>query len=325
MHGILKLSLLGLVPLLLGCDPGGDVVAIKLAHELDTAHPVHKGMEHMAARLAEKSGGTMRIDIYPSGQLGTERQTLELLQIGSLGMTKVTAGVLEAFSPAYRVFGLPFLFRDDAHRYAVLEGPLGRELLVEPERFRLRGLAFYDAGARSFYTVNRPVRTPDDLRGLKIRTPQSAVAMQMVRTLGAAATPISWGEIYTALQQGVVDGAENNPPSFHLARHYEVARYLTLNEHTAVPDVLLVGTEAWNDLSPQQRRWLQEAADESARFQRGLWQAATAEALRAVAAEGVEIIRPDKAAFARKSAPLLDTFRRDPEIGPLMRRIEETR
>lgn len=319
---IVALSLV-LVPLLPGCAERGDTATIRLAHSLDVSHPVHLAMELMAERLAEKSGGTMGIDIYPGGQLGTERETLELLQIGSLGMTKVSSSVLEGFAPEFRVFGLPFLFRDDEHRFAVLEGPIGRALLREPERFRLRGLTYYDAGSRSFYTTKRPVHTPADLSGLKIRTQESAVAMQMVNTLGGSATPIAWGEVYTALQQGVVDGAENNPPSFHLSRHYEVARYFTLNEHTAVPDVLVIAMEVWDDLTPQQRRWLQEAADESAEYQRHLWKAATEEALREVEAAGVQIIRPDKRSFADKGARLLDSFRRDPQVGPLIQRIQE--
>jgi len=327
MQRTLTAALLGLVlaPLLGGCADRGDTAVIKLAHNLDASHPVHRAMEFMGERLAEKSGGTMRIDIYPGGQLGSERETLELLQIGSLGMTKVSSSVLEGFAPAFRVFGLPFLFRDDAHRFAVLEGPVGRQLLAEPEKFRLRGLTYYDAGSRSFYTVRRPVHRPEDLAGLKIRTQESAVAMQMVRSLGGAATPIAWGEVYTALQQGVVDGAENNPPSFHLSRHYEVARYFTLNEHTAVPDVLVISTEVWDDLTPQQQRWVQEAADESAEFQRRLWKEATEEALREVEAAGVQVIRPDKRAFAEKGARLLESFRGDPVVGPLIRHIQAVR
>lgn len=322
----IPLVLLALLPALLaGCAGRGEARVIKLAHTLDSTHPVHVAMEFMGERLAQKSGGTMRVDIYPSGQLGSERETLELLQIGSLGMTKVSSSVLEGFVPAFRVFGLPFLFRDDAHRFAVLDGPIGEELLRSTEPFRLRGLAYYDAGSRSFYTTRRPVRTPADLAGLKIRTQESAVAMQMVRSMGGAATPIAWGEVYTALQQGVADGAENNPPSFHLSRHYEVARYFTLNEHTAVPDVVVIATEVWEDLTPQERRWLQEAVDESVVYQRRLWAEATEEALRAVEAAGVEVIRPDRRPFLEKGAPLLDAFRRDPEVGPVLERMQATR
>ena len=307
-----------------GCAGESDVTVIKLGHGLDASHPVHVAMESMAERLAEKSGGTMRLDLYPSQQLGTERECLELLQIGSLGMTKVSSSVLENFAPAFQILSLPFLFRDDAHRFAVLDGPVGDELLEAAEPYRLRGLTFYDAGSRSFYTVERPVETPDDLAGMKIRVQESQTAMAMVRALGGSPTPISWGELYTALQQGVVDGAENNPPSFYLSRHYEVARYYALNEHTSVPDVLLISTVIWNRLTPQQQQWLQEAADESARYQRVLWREATEEALAAVEAAGVEIIRPDKAPFTEKVASMMDAYRDDPELYGLVQAIQKT-
>jgi tripartite ATP-independent transporter DctP family solute receptor len=282
-------------------------------------------MVHMAERVAESSDGAMRIDIYPGEQLGTERQALELLQIGSVGMTKVSSAVLEGFAPEFRVLSLPFLFRDEAHRFAVLDGPIGRELLEGAARYRLRGLVFYDAGARSFYTVDRPIRQPADLEGLKIRTQESPVAGQMVSTLGGSATPIAWGELYTALQQGVVDGAENNPPSFHLSRHYEVCRYYTLDEHTAVPDVLLVSTHVWSRLTERERAWLTEAAAESAELQKRLWREATDAALAAVREAGVTVIEPDRAAFRRRAAPLLDRYRHDPGIAPFLRRIEAVR
>lgn len=306
-----------------GCAAVGDTVEIKLAHGHDTTHPVHAAMVFMGERLEEKSGGTMRIDIYTSQQLGTERETLELLQIGSLGMTKVSSSVLEGFAPEFRVLGLPYLFRDEDHRFSVLEGDIGRRLLEGLDRYRLRGLTYYDAGSRSFYTVQRPVNSPDDLAGLKLRVQESAIAMQMVRTLGGAATPISYGEVFTALQQGVVDGAENNPPSFHTSRHYEVAKFYSLDEHTAVPDLLLVSLHLWEELDPEQRQWLQEAADESAELQKELWRQATEEALQVVADAGVEIIHPDKEAFLEKAAPLLDSFSRDPEVGPLVQQIRD--
>lgn len=294
---------------------------LKLAHGLDTSHPVHRAMQHMADRIAETSSGRLRIDIYPSEQLGSERECVELLQIGSLAMTKVSASVMEAFAPSFQVFGLPYLFRDRHHLFSVLEGEIGQELLLESRRFRLRGLCYYDAGSRSFYTRERPIRSPADLAGLKIRTQESTTAMKMVQALGGSATPIAWGELYTALQQGVVDGAENNPPSFYLSRHYEVCRYYSLDEHTAVPDVLLIGTSAWNDLDGDDQRLLLAAARESAELQKELWSQATTEALEAVAAAGVEILHPEHAPFAKKVEALLASYGEDPGLRQLIRRI----
>jgi tripartite ATP-independent transporter DctP family solute receptor len=307
-----------------GCGARRDVKVIKLAHGLDPKHSVHQGMVFLAQRLAEKSGGKLRVDVYSSGQLGSERECLELVQLGGLGMTKVSASVLEGFAPEFKVFGLPYLFRDDAHKNAVLAGPIGREILLAPQSKFMRGLCYYDSGSRNFYTT-KPIRTPEDLKGLKIRVQESPMAFALIRAFGASATPISFGELYTALQQGVVDGAENNPPSFHLARHYEVCKFYTLDEHTSVPDVVVVGTHVWKSLTPQEQQWLQEAADESAVYQHKLWQTSTDESLAAVAKAGVEIIRPDKAAFAAKVAELRENAQKDPIVGPLDRRIAEVK
>ncbi|HLR31388.1 MAG TPA: TRAP transporter substrate-binding protein, partial [Fodinibius sp.] len=239
---LLSVSVIVLLLVQSGCSEVSGTRTVKLAHGLDVSHPVHKAMVRMAELVDEQSGGELQIDIYPSQQLGSERETLELLQIGSVDMSKVSAAVLENFVPRFRVFSLPYLFRDTQHYYATLDGQIGQELLLEGQQYWLRGLTYYDAGQRSFYTQGRPIRTPEDLAGLKIRVQESAMAVNMVRTLGGSPTPISWGELYTALQQGIVDGAENNLPSYHSSRHYEVSSYLSLDEHSAIPDILLAST-----------------------------------------------------------------------------------
>lgn len=301
-----------------GCAQDSGSQVLRLAHGLDIEHPVHQAMEHMAHELESLSNGELRMRIYPSEQLGSERECLELLQIGSLAMTKVSAAVMEGFAPGFGVLGTPYLFDDRNHAYRVLDGEVGRRLLVSAEPFLLRGLTFYDAGSRSFYTRDRPVHSPADLQGLSIRTQESAAAMAMVRALGGAATPIAWGELYTALQQGVVDGAENNPPSFHLSRHYEVAKFYTLDEHTSVPDLLVISFPVWQRLSPDERRWLQQAADRSAVLQRELWRQAEETALDAVRAAGVQIIRPPKGPFQDAVAELNRRRREDPEVARLI-------
>ncbi len=310
--------------LLAGCNPQSDVTVVKLGHGLDPVHPVHRGMEFMAEKVAEKSGGKMRVDIYPSQQLGSERELLELLQLGSLGMTKVTAAVLESFSPSFKAFSVPYLFRDRDHHFRVLEGEIGKELLLASQAYWLRGLAYYDAGSRSFYTKEKPIHSPADLAGLKIRTLESKTQVDMVNTMGGAATPISWGELYTALQQGVVDGAENNPPSLYTSRQYEVCKYYTLDEHTTIPDVLLISTIVWEALTPQEQEWLQEAADESAQFQKVLWQEASDAAQVALEESGVEIIRPDKTPFAESVAPIYESFKDEPAVYDIIQRIRAT-
>lgn len=306
------------------CDETDGTRTIRLGHGLDVGHSVHKAMVKMGENLEELSGGKMVLKIYPSQQLGTERQCLELLQIGSLDMTKVSVGTLENFAPKMRVLGLPFLFRDRQHSFDVLDGPIGQNLLNEGEQYWLKGLGYYDAGSRSFYTKDRPINKPEDLEGLKIRVMESVTAVNMVKNLGGSPTPISWGELYTALQQGVVDGAENNPPSFYLSRHYEVCKFYTLDEHTILPDVLLAGTHLWDQLSEQEQGWLKKAVDNSVGYQRELWAASEKEALDAVQEAGVEIIRPNKELFSEEVSSIYDKYKDDKVFYQLIQDIRAT-
>lgn len=313
-----------LTALMASCAKEEDVKTLRLGHGLDVSHSVHKAMVKMGEDLEKLSEGKLKLEIYPSQQLGTERQCLELLQIGSLDMTKVSVGVLENFAPKMKVLGLPFLFRDREHSFTVLDGPIGQQLLNEGEQYWLKGLGYYDAGSRSFYTKDKPVNTPEDLAGQKIRVMESVTAMDMVSGLGGSPTPISWGELYTALQQGVVDGAENNPPSFYLSRHYEVAKYYTLDEHTVLPDVLLAGTYLWDKLTTQEQGWLKQAVETSVVYQRKLWLQAENEALEAVKAAGVEIIRPDKTLFSDKIKDSFNKYKEDKEFYELIQAIQAT-
>ncbi len=322
-RGLRHLATLGVLIALAGCGIEGGR-SLRLAHSLDTEHPVHRALVSMADDLETRSGGRLRLAIYPSEQLGSEREAVELLQIGSLDLTKASASVAEAFVPEWGVFGLPYLFPDRATRLAVLAGPVGHDLLAVGRPARLLGLAWLDAGSRSFYTRDRPIETPEDLEGLKIRVQESPSAIRMVRALGGAPTPISWGELYSALDQGVVDGAENNPPSYHLSRHYEVAPFLSLDEHTAVPDVLLVSTVTWDALDDQERDWLTAAARVGATRQAALWQAAEDVALEAATAAGVTIIRPDTSTFRAVVQDLTEEMRAHPLLGTWLSRITRT-
>jgi tripartite ATP-independent transporter DctP family solute receptor len=311
--------LLGIV----NCSEISKTKTITLAHGLDINHSVHKAMVKMGEILDSISGGQMALELYPSQQLGTERECLELLQIGSLDMTKVSAAVMENFAPKMKVLGIPFLFRDRQHSFQVLDGAIGRDLLNEGEKYWLKGMGYYDAGSRSFYTKEKPVKSPADLKGLKIRVQESATAMEMVTSLGGSPTPISWGELYTSLQQGVVDGAENNPPSFYLSRHYEVCKYYSLDEHTVLPDVLIIGTHAWKKLSDQEKEWLQKSVDDSVKYQRKLWALAEEEALAEVIKAGVEVIRPDKTLFSTKIESMYEQYKNDEEMYSLIQEIKK--
>nr|MBD3623130.1 TRAP transporter substrate-binding protein [Sunxiuqinia sp.] len=302
--------------------PLKDKRELKLAHGLPVDHPVHHAMEFMAERTAELSEGKLIIDIYPAEQLGSEQQCVELLQIGSLAITKVSAAVMESFTDDYKVFGLPYIFKSKEHAFKIMDGEIGQDLLLSTENKWIRGLTYYDAGSRSFYTKSKPITHPDDLAGLKIRVMRSITAVEMTKALGGSPTPISWGELYTALQSGVVDGAENNPPSLYTSRHYEVCKFYSLDEHTTIPDVLVFSQIIWDKLSEQEREWIQQAADESAVLQRKLWAESEIESLEEVQKAGVQINYPDKAPFIEKVQPLLESYKDKPVIYSYIKRIQ---
>lgn len=305
-----------------GCQTAEDSKTLRLAHSLDTQHPVHNAMVVLGESLEKKSDGKLKVEIYPNGQLGGERESIELLQIGSLDVAKVSAGVLENFIPEYKVFGIPYLFRDKQHTYDIYDGAVGEDILAQGEKFNLQGLTFYDAGSRSFYTKSEHIKSPADVVDKKIRVMKSNMAIAMINDLGGAPTPISFGELYTALQQGVVDGAENNIPSYFTSKHYEVCKYLSIDEHTSVPDVLVIGTETLNRLNEQEQQWLREAVQESKIAQRKLWDASVAECLAKAKESGVKVIYPEKEAFQEATKTLREEFEKDPLLGPLVKSIQ---
>ncbi|MEX0883574.1 MAG: TRAP transporter substrate-binding protein [Cyclobacteriaceae bacterium] len=309
---------------MIGCSKPGGVRILKLGHGLDTSHPVHAAMLFLAEKAEEKSNGKMIVQVYPNQQLGTERELVELLQIGSLSMTKVSTAAMEGFAPKIKILGQPYLFRSDEHQNRVLRGPIGKDLLAAGEKFWLKGLCFYDAGKRSFYTINTPIERPEDIHGLKIRVMESPTAVNMVQNFGGSPTPVSFGELYTALQQGIVDGAENNPPSLVTSRHYEVCKYYSLNEHTAIPDMMLVSTKVWDLLSAEERQWLQEAADESAVHQFKLWEESVAESMQVLEEAGVQVTYPDKTPFKEAAEQIYEAMKvTDPEMYSLVEKIRE--
>jgi len=308
--------------LALGCRKAQDnvEVVLKLGHGLDINHPVHKAMVYMAQRVSEISNGRMRVEIYPNEQLGNEKECIEALQLGYLAMTKTSAAPLEGFVPRLQIFGIPYLFRDGEHFWKVANGPIGRELLLAGQTKRLRGLCYYDAGARSFY-AKKEIRSPVDLAGLKVRVQNSIMAIKLIKAMGGSPTPVPWGELYTALDQGVVDAAENNPPSFRTSNHYQICRYYIVDEHTRVPDILVISNRVWEKLPGEYQQILQQAVDESVEYQRKIWAEAEDEDLKFVQQAGVQIVRPDKTPFRNSVEPIWDQFE-GTEIGELIKRIQ---
>ncbi len=305
---------------------GTAVKPLKVAHGLPTNHPVHAGIVHFAERLEFYSGGQVQVDVFPNGQLGSETQTLEQMQSGTLDAAKVGGATLGSFVPVAKVFSLPYIFRSSEHYWAVLNGEVGQELLDvlatngagNPSGFR--GLSYFDAGSRNFY-AKKAILKPEDLEGLKIRVMNDPVAIDMMKAMGASPTPISWGELYTALQQGVVDGAENNPPSFVSSRHFEVCKEFSFDHHSRIPDVLIISEQTWTTLSEEEKGWFRQAATEATEFQRQAWEQGVQEALTTMEAQGVNIYEAELEPFVDATASVRAKYAVG-EIKHLLERIE---
>lgn len=285
-------------------------------------YPTIEGVKRMGALLQERSGGRLRIQVFHSRQLGDEKDTLEQTRFGVIDMTRVNTAPLNNLVPETLVAGLPFLFRDTAHMQKVMDGPIGEEIGSATERHGLVTLCYYDSGARSFYTRARPARTPDELKGLKIRVQQSDMWVAMMRAFGANATPLPYGEVYSALQTGVVDGAENNWPSYLTSRHFEVAKNYTLTEHSLTPEILAMSKRSFDRLSAADKDLVKQAAKDSVPHMRELWVAMEVNARKQIEAAGCTITEADKPAFARLVQPVYEQFVRDAKLKRLVERIQ---
>lgn len=298
-----------------------DKVPLKLAHNLERSHVVHRAFEAMAKDVKTLSDGTMTIRIYPSSQMGNARETMELLQNGALDMTKGSASDLESFDNIYAIYNLPFLFRDQAHFNTVVFGDIGKEIMASTKERGFFALSAYVAGTRSFY-AKKPITKPDDLKGLKIRVQPSPTTIKMIELMGGSPTPVSFGEVYTAMQQWVVDGAENNVPSWVQTRHIEIAKVFSEDEHASIPDFLVIATKTWDALTPAQQQILATAASNSQVYQQKLWDEIDAQTRAQAKAMGGEIIKVDKAPFRAAVQPLFDDFKKDPKQAALLAKFE---
>ena len=299
----------------------GSVCVLRLGHGLAATHPVHQSMEFMAERLKELSGGTMELKLYPNGQLGSEDECLKQAQNAQLDFSKCSAAVLDGFVPEFQVIGAPFLFRDSDHFWAVMNGEIGQTLLEKLGDHGLIGICYFDAGSRNLYTTEKRVRSVDDMKEIKIRTQPSAIAMKSMEALGASPTPISWGELYTALSQGTVDAAENNIPSFVSGKHFEVCKYFIRTEHQRVPDVLVMSKAVWDSLTPEQQGWIRQAAREANAYQRKKWLESEVENEEIARKAGVEFITVDRGPFMERSQPVYDAL--PPTLQAFARKIRD--
>ena len=296
-------------------------VNLKLANALSEDHPTSVALKQFAEEVEEKTDGEVKIRLFLNGVLGSEREVLEQLQNGAVDITRVSAANLENFNPIYRAFNLPYIFRDEDHFYQVMTGPIADEVYQATADSGFTGLTFFDSGARSFYTKSKPINTPEDLVGQKIRVINSNVSIRMVELMGGTPTPLPYGEIYTALQQGVIDGAENNPTALTIGLHGEVAKFFSQDEHQRIPDFLVISNAASDKLTDEQKAIVKAAAVHATESFRGLWTTAVADAVTQAEAKGVTFNTPDPAPFRAKVEPLIAEFRADPQVGPLLTRI----
>ncbi|MCX7775510.1 MAG: TRAP transporter substrate-binding protein [Rectinemataceae bacterium] len=295
-------------------------IVLRLAETHPEGYPTTKGDYEFARLVKERSNGRIIIEVYAGSQLGQEKAVIEQVQFGAIDLTRVSISPMASFVPRLNAFQMPYLYRDEAHMWKVLKGDIGKELLKSLEPFGFIGLGWFESGARNFYNSKRPIRTPADLKGLKIRVQESELMMGLVAAFGAVPTPMPFGEVYSALQTGVVDGAENNWPSYFSTSHYEVAKYYTLDEHTRVPEIIVGSKISLSKLSKADQELIRQAAFDAIDYQRAEWAAYEKLARDKVVAAGCQIIEiTDKTPWMELMKPLY--ARQSKEIQDLIEKI----
>lgn len=292
---------------------------ITLAHNHSTDHPVHSSLEKFKEEVEGQSDGDMQVTIFANEQLGSEREVIELTQTGAVDATKVSAAALESFRPEYSIFGLPYLFEEEEEFKEKMDDPEIANVLYESsEDIGFVGLTYFDAGMRSLYTADRVVEDTDDMAGLKVRVQPSAASVNMIEALGGTATPMGYGEVYTGLQSGIIDAAENNLTSLVSSRHGEVSDYWFYTEHTIVPDMFIMNKELLDEMTEENRQIIYDSADAANEFHEVAWAEATKEAEEEAQNEmGVEFREVDKSSFIEASQPLHEEMKQDETMAPI--------
>lgn len=287
-------------------------------------YPTVEAVKYMGDLIKERTGGRIGVEVYFGAQLGEEADTIEQTQAGVIDLNRVSLGPFNAVVPETQIPSLPYIFRSVEHMRHVMDGPIGDEILAAFEPHNVIGLAFYDGGARSFYNSEKPVESIADLKGMKFRVMQSDIFVDMVNALGANATPMPYGEVYSAIQTHVIDGAENNPPSYDTAKHAEVAKFYSLDEHLIVPEVLVMSKAAWDKLSPEDQAIVRQSAKDSVAYERGAWDSQEKISMDKVVAEGSTVTHPDKQPFIDAMGPVYDKYVNDPKLKDMVARIQAT-
>lgn len=290
-----------------------------------TDYPTVEAVRFMGQLLEQRTNGRIKINVFHSAQLGQEKDTIEQTRFGVIDINRINMAPFNNLIPATNVPSLPFIFRSVAHMRTVMDGPIGADILKEFEKHDLVGLAFYDSGSRSFYNSKRPITKPDDMKGMKIRVQQSDMFVALVSALGANATPMAFGEVYSALQTGVIDGAENNWPSYESTKHFEVSKFYSLTEHSLSPEVLVMSKRSFDKLSAADQALVKAAAKESVAKMRELWDAREKASEAKVRAGGAQINTVEKQPFIDAMKPVYDRFVTDPALKALVARIQATK
>ncbi|NDR58481.1 TRAP transporter substrate-binding protein [Aliiruegeria sabulilitoris] len=298
-------------------------ITLKASDTHPDGYPTVEGVKAMGKMLEEKSEGRICIEMFHSAQLGEEKDTIEQTQFGVIDLNRVSFGPFNNIIPESQIPSLPYIFRSVDHMHKVMDGEIGAEILGTFANHDLIALTSYDAGSRSFYNSQKPITSLEDLSGMKFRVMQSDLFVDMVGALGANATPMPYGEVYSSIQTGVIDGAENNWPSYESSGHFEVAGYYTLDQHLMVPEVLVMSKVSWEKLSEEDQKLVMEAAKESTAVQRKLWADREAASEEKVRAAGNEIITDiDKTPFIEAMAPVYEKYVTDEKLKDLVARIQ---
>jgi len=319
---ILVLTALALV--FAALPAAADTVVLRLGETHVADYPTTKGNYEFARLVEERTGGRIKIEVYHSSQLGQEKAVIEGVQFGAIDFTRVSISPLSAFAPAFDALQMPYLYRGEEHMWKVLNGSIGEEFLASLEPANFVGLAWYDSGARNFYNSKKEIKSVADLKGMKIRVQESKLMMGLVSALGAVPTPMPFGEVYSALQTGVIDGAENNWPSYFSTSHYEVAKYFTLDGHTRVPEILIASKISMDKLSKEDQEIIKQAAKDSMPYQIKLWkefEKVSEEKVRAAGSIITELTPEAVVEFQNAMQPMYDAL--SPELQEVVKKIRD--
>jgi tripartite ATP-independent transporter DctP family solute receptor len=288
-------------------------------------YPTTVAVKQMGETLKKLTNGKHSITVFSGGKLGNEKDSIEQTKIGAIAMTRINVAPMNNICAPTMVPTMPFLFRSPEHMRKVLDGPIGEEILKSCEPQGFIALAFYDSGSRSIYSVKKQIKSLADVKGMKIRVQQSDLWVALLEAMGANATPMPYGEVYTALKTGLVDAAENNYPSYDSSRHYEVAKFYAKTEHSMAPEMLLFSKKIWDTLTPDDQKAIRQAAKESVPVMRKLWDEREAKSLAAVLAGGATVTEVDNASFQAAMKPVYDKFIADPKLKDLVKRIQDVK